>query len=585
MFGKITGTILVAVLAMIFSAGMFLAKAEAMDADGDIVVIVDPGHGGGDSGAVSATTGDYESQLNWNIATALKAELETYAGVKVYLTRGSGEWQSNSGRGRSGENIGGDLFICVHNNSYEGSTANGAQVYGTVHAEYKAAMQSLAGLILQNISALGIANGGYQCRYATNDASADFYTALDEAAKAGIPGMIIEHCYLSHSGDAAFVHELANQRKLGAADAAAIAQYYGLSKRTVDVGGSLTLIRTYSAQINGSFTSYSSSDESVAYVSSTGLITAVGAGSATITCKSDGGSKTVKITVPEVTLKGIFAGVNPTFMNAGDVANYASRGVMVKAVYSDGSATQLSSGYTFGSLTDMGNGAYNVPVSYGGVSGVLRIYGTGELNYSSAGLNNPTSSNTDILVIPENYSGSTYSGGGTAVVTPAETEPETEPATVTKVEAVVSENHQVGDVLTGADFTITVTYSDGSTVINPEGWSATPLELMDTDNTITVTYQDVSCEVNVEAVEPETEPVTEETTEDVEEETTQAVETSAKESIGEKEKEDTTETKVSSNEKQKLNSGLIIAIAVVAVLLVGVIVAIVLLGKRRRKMS
>lgn len=64
-------------------------RVSARDKDGDLVVIIDPGHGGRDGGAVQ--NGLTEKELNWNIATALKAELETYEGVKVYLTKGYAE--------------------------------------------------------------------------------------------------------------------------------------------------------------------------------------------------------------------------------------------------------------------------------------------------------------------------------------------------------------------------------------------------------------------------------------------------------------------------------------------------------------
>lgn len=52
--------------------------AQAKDGAGNIVIIVDPGHGGNDGG--SASSYDNEATLNWNIATALKAELQTYNG-------------------------------------------------------------------------------------------------------------------------------------------------------------------------------------------------------------------------------------------------------------------------------------------------------------------------------------------------------------------------------------------------------------------------------------------------------------------------------------------------------------------------
>ena len=407
-------------------------QAEARDSSGDIVIIVDPGHGGNDGGAVSAY--DTEAELNWNIAVALKAELQTYNGVKVYLTRGSAEWNSNAARGRMGAQLGADLFVSVHNNSGTGSSANGVQVYGTVNAAYKASIQTLCNNIASHVSALGLTNGGYHTRVSTNDSSRDYYTMLDEAVKCGIPGLIIEHCYLSNPSDAEFIHNEENQKKCGIADATAIAEYYGLTKRGVYAGSEITLLRTYSAHMLGNLSgTYTSSDNSVAYVNESGLITAVGAGSAVITCTgADGQKESVTINVPQTQPAAIAAGINPTFYDADKVASYDKSTVMVKAVYTDGSARQLSEGYTLGEITDSGNGAYDVPVSYQGLSCSLRLYGTGASGSYSLDNYKVTGTNKDILVYPAIYNGintgisitsdqNSYTGtAGTPVETPVE---------------------------------------------------------------------------------------------------------------------------------------------------------------------
>lgn len=286
-------------------------RVSARDKDGDLVVIIDPGHGGRDSGAVQ--NGLTEKELNWNIATSLKAELETYEGVKVYLTKGYGEWNSNTGRGRYGVGLGGDIFISCHNNSGS-ATARGSIVFTTVNSKYHDEMGKLANLILDNLNQAGFIRNGIQSRPSSGNPSADYYTALDEAAKAGMPSMIIEHCYISNAEDAAFISNLENQYKAGAADATGIAQYYGLKKRTVSAGSSINLTRTYSASFTGVQGKFASSDENVAYVSDNGLITAMSQGSAVITCTSDDGSKkTVNVTVPAVTQVAVTAGINPTF--------------------------------------------------------------------------------------------------------------------------------------------------------------------------------------------------------------------------------------------------------------------------------
>ncbi len=381
--------------------------AYGRDGNGDIVIVVDPGHGGNDGGSESQY--DKESELNWQIAQALKAELQTYEGVKVYLTRGSAEWNSNTARGRLGAQVGADLFVSVHNNSSTSGSANGVEVYGTVNASYKAEVQKICEKIAARVSALGLTNRGYRARPSTDDPSADFYTMLDEAVKCGIPGLIIEHCYLSNPSDAAFINSRENRIKCGIADATAIAEYYGLSKRGVAAGSEITLVRTYSACMTGiSGGSYSSSDTSVAYVSPEGVITAVGEGTAVITCTGvDGTSGSVTVRVPAVVMTGLAAGINPTFYSdPAAAAAYDKNTVMVKAIFSDGHVEQLSGGFTLGDFPASDDGIFDVQVSYGGLSCPLRIYGVGGyLGNYNANNYKVIGTNEDILLFPPVYNG------------------------------------------------------------------------------------------------------------------------------------------------------------------------------------
>lgn len=378
-------------------------QVSARDADGDLVVIIDPGHGGRDGGAVP--NGIKEKDVNWNIAVSFKAELQTYEGVKVYLTKGFGEWNSNTGRGRFGKILGADVFISCHNNSGANADARGAMVFGTVNSQYSEQMKNLGNIILRNLSELGIPNSGYRQRGSTDNPAVDFYTALDEATKSGIPSMIIEHCYLSNASDSAFISNIDNQYRCGVADAKAVAEYYGLKKRTVNVGSSVNLIRTYSAQFNGTGT-FKSSDENVVYVSSTGLMTAKAEGNATITCvAADGTESQISVTVPKVVQIGVAAGINPTFFDSqASAEKYERETVMVKAIYSDGSAAQVN-GATFGEMipSSTEKGAIDIPVSYGGYSNYLRIYNYGMAGSYQKDNYKPLEANKDILIIPVTY--------------------------------------------------------------------------------------------------------------------------------------------------------------------------------------
>ena len=393
-------------------------NTEAKDSNGDYVVIVDAGHGGIDGGA--ASFGKNEDVLNWNIACALKAELETYAGVRVYFTRGSAEWNTNTARGRMGKMLSADLIVSCHNNSSTDNSVRGVSVYGTIAPQFKSKMQTLASSVCEKIAALGITNRGYMCRPDDVDPSVDYYTVLAEAAKCNIPGIIIEHVFLSNSQDSAWINTNENQIKCGVSDATAIASYLGLSKRGVAPGESIVLHRTYSAHIVNGGDSFTSSNNKVAYVNSQGIITAVGTGSAEIKCNG----KVIKVTVPEVKMMGIAAGLNPTFYEGDSVKAFDKSKIIVKAVYSDGSVKQITSGYTVGSITKVSEAyAYDIPIKYNGFSCNLRLYNNGAYgSYSDNHAVNGT--NADILKYPVVYNGintgiAIKTGNGMNVTVPA----------------------------------------------------------------------------------------------------------------------------------------------------------------------
>ena len=441
-------------------------KVEAKDGEGNIVIVVDAGHGSIDGGAYQ--NGVKESDVNWNLALALKAELQTYWGVEVYLTRGSSEWNSNTGRGRFGTAVNADFAVSLHNNSSTNATVSGIEVYGTLNPSYSSITSAIGNAICNNVSALGLVNRGYKTRTSGSNANRDFYTFIDEGVRAGIPAMIIEHAFLSNPSDAAFIANAENQKKVSAATAKAIASYFGLEKRGVANGQSLTLTRTYSATFMTSLAgTFSSANEAVAKVNANGIITATGAGTTTITCTaSDGAIETVTITVPEVTMVALAAGISPTFYDPTETVNNSN--IIVKAIYSDGSATQVKN-YTLGEAPYSSNGIYDIPITYNGITGYCRVYKTGSLGSYTGGAAYTPGANSDILTFPQVYQGintgintvttpkySTYVGGapelygipnapsteaGGTVVPPTEapnetpTEPPTQPPTQAPTQA------------------------------------------------------------------------------------------------------------------------------------------------------
>ena len=214
------------------------ASAFAMARAAGLVIALDPGHGGNDSGAVGS--GLKESDVNWKIAQACKAELENYAGVTVVLTRTQNECPTLYERVERAVNQGAKVFVSLHINSTERSSADGAEVYYPNDSSYnKAAHETgkqLSQNILDELTALGLQDRGIKVRNSENNSKypdgslRDYYGVIADAREMGIPGIIVEHAFITNPEDNAKLKDDNFLRKLGMADAQGIAKTYGLNK-------------------------------------------------------------------------------------------------------------------------------------------------------------------------------------------------------------------------------------------------------------------------------------------------------------------------------------------------------------------
>ena len=222
---------------------------------GEIVVALDPGHDnrhGGTSGS-----GLTEQELTLKIAKYAKAELETYNGVKVYMTRTTAACPypetGTSGaciekRVQAAAKAGAKIYVSLHLNSGSAS-ANGAEIIipnSSWKPELSTQGKELAQKILDELAAVGL-NKRPTPIYSKDttvgekypDGSISDYFAVQIYAKEkGIPGIIVEHAFLSNANDVnKFLKTEAGLKKLGVADATGIAKYLGLSKgQWVQVG-------------------------------------------------------------------------------------------------------------------------------------------------------------------------------------------------------------------------------------------------------------------------------------------------------------------------------------------------------------
>lgn len=214
---------------------------------GKIVVALDPGHDDRDAGA--SYYGLREEALTLKIANYCKEELEKYAGVEVYMTRTSSKCpypnESPAGgcitaRANAAAKAGAKIFVSFHLNAAS-SAAKGAEVIIPNYnwkSEVGAQGRELATKILNELSSIGLYNRGLYYKTGTDpkykypDGSLEDWFTVQVANKYnGIPGIIVEHAFLTNSGDVNnFLNSEAGLKKLGVADATGIAKYLGLTK-------------------------------------------------------------------------------------------------------------------------------------------------------------------------------------------------------------------------------------------------------------------------------------------------------------------------------------------------------------------
>ena len=238
------------------AAGLTLALGAAVaalvppaQAATGIIIAIDPGHGGSDPGAVA--NGLREKDLTLEVSLALKEELESYDGVTVVMTRSTDVRPSEnlsedlSSRVRTAAAARADALVSIHFNS--GSPlAHGAEVWYGNSSSYNYATHTkgrqLSSNIQDKLTDLGLADRGIKTRdnpyYDYPDGSTgDYYAIIRQAREENMPGIIVEHAFVTSSSDAQLLRDPAFVRSLGVADATGIAQTYGLSKGTWERSG------------------------------------------------------------------------------------------------------------------------------------------------------------------------------------------------------------------------------------------------------------------------------------------------------------------------------------------------------------
>jgi N-acetylmuramoyl-L-alanine amidase len=91
-------------------------------------IVLDPGHGGGETGAIGPG-GNQEKDLTLALARAVKSRLESRLPVRVVLTRDGDDQVPLDSRTAIANQNKADLFVSIHLNSTTGASARGAETY------------------------------------------------------------------------------------------------------------------------------------------------------------------------------------------------------------------------------------------------------------------------------------------------------------------------------------------------------------------------------------------------------------------------------------------------------------------------
>ena len=228
---------------------LFARPCSAVTEDGRIVVVLDPGHSEGDSGGSFSGT-YHESWYNWRVAVACKAALEQHGGFVVYLTHETNAQAATmEERAALADSVNADLFLSIHFDGSDLKGLHGTEAMVSVFPKYAKFAEPLAEKCLRNLWVwCGMPTRGIFYRYDTGDGKhvyywdeeyqwdvpdtrtvsglSDYYGVVTWGAKLGYTALILEHGYLSNSGDLEMADNPDILALMGRADAASVIEFF-----------------------------------------------------------------------------------------------------------------------------------------------------------------------------------------------------------------------------------------------------------------------------------------------------------------------------------------------------------------------
>ncbi|MEW5827218.1 MAG: N-acetylmuramoyl-L-alanine amidase [Candidatus Bipolaricaulota bacterium] len=179
-----------------------------------VVVVIDPGHGGSDPGAISRS-GDLEKDLTLSVARLVALEASRDPGLRVVLTRENDRFVELADRAAKARQVGAALFVSLHANAYSDPSVSGIETFVDEAAPCGGRSEQLAALLQRNVLAvMGSKDRGVR-------RASLFLWRLS------IPAALVEMGFMTHTAENRALHDVERQKGLARAILSAVRAFLG----------------------------------------------------------------------------------------------------------------------------------------------------------------------------------------------------------------------------------------------------------------------------------------------------------------------------------------------------------------------
>lgn len=203
-------------------------------ANGSLRICLDPGHA--DTANKGVVDGYWESHMVFDLAYKLKANLEKYKNVTVFVTKEVRNCNpSLEARGKMARDNNCEVFISLHSNAAS-AAACGVSIFRSVKRPDSVSLGQKLGQAVVDTMRPGtgvtyLRQNGNSTRLYPNTTDTDYYGVIRSSVKAECVkySYIIEHGFHTNVAECTWLYNSSNVQKLADAEAKVLANYFGLS--------------------------------------------------------------------------------------------------------------------------------------------------------------------------------------------------------------------------------------------------------------------------------------------------------------------------------------------------------------------